>query len=49
MKIKKNLLTITCSSIVTYAGIKTVENKIDPYTRMSLGLLATVGLSLSEN
>ena len=46
---KKNRLTITSSSIVSYAGIKTLENKIDPYTRMSLGLLATVGLSLSEN
>ena len=49
MKMKKNQLTITTSSIVSYAGIKTIENKIDPYTRMSLGLLATVGLSLSEN
>ena len=46
---KKNQLTITSSSIVSYAGIKTLENKIDPYTRISLGLLATVGLSLSEN
>jgi hypothetical protein len=34
---------------VSYAGIKTLENKIDPFTRMSLGLLATLGLSLSEN
>jgi hypothetical protein len=48
-KMKKNQLTITTSSIVSYAGIKTIENKIDPFTRMSLGLLATVGLSLSEN
>ncbi len=48
-KMKKNQLTITSSSILSYAGIKTLENKIDPYTRMSLGLLATVGLSLSEN
>lgn len=48
-KMKKNQLTITTSSIVSYVGIKTIENKIDPYTRMSLGLLATVGLSLSEN
>ena len=48
-KMKKNQLTITTSSIVSYAGIKTIENKIDPFTRMLLGLLATVGLSLSEN
>jgi hypothetical protein len=48
-KMKKNQLTITTFSIVSYAGIKTIENKIDPFTRMSLGLLATVGLSLSEN
>ena len=48
-KMKKNQLTITTSSIVSYAGIKTIENRIDPFTRMSLGLLATVGLSLSEN
>jgi len=48
-KMKKNQLTITTSSIVSYAGIKTIENKIDPFTRMSLGLLATVGLSLSED
>jgi hypothetical protein len=48
-KMKKNQLTITTSSFVSYAGIKTLENKIDPFTRMSLGLLATVGLSLSEN
>ena len=48
-KMKKNQLTITTSSIVSYAGIKTIENKIDPFTRMSLGLLATVGLSLLEN
>ena len=48
-KMKKNRLTITSSSIVSYAGIKTLENKIDPFTRMSLGLLATIGLSLSEN
>jgi len=48
-KMKKNQLTITTSSIVSYTGIKTIENKIDPFTRMSLGLLATVGLSLSEN
>ena len=48
-KMKKNQLTITTSSIVSYAGIKTIENKIDPFTRMSLGLLAAVGLSLSEN
>jgi hypothetical protein len=46
---KKSQLIIAGSSIVSYAGIKTLENKIDPYTRMSLGLLATVGLSLSEN
>ena len=46
---KKNQLTITTFSIVSYAGIKTIENKIDPFTRMSLGLLAAVGLSLSEN
>ncbi|GDX48512.1 hypothetical protein LBMAG25_13300 [Bacteroidota bacterium] len=46
---KKSKLTVTSSSILSYAGIKTLENKIDPYTRMSLGLLATVGLSLSEN
>jgi hypothetical protein len=46
---KKNQLTITSSSIVSYAGIKTLENKIDPFTKSSLGLLATVGLSLSEN
>jgi hypothetical protein len=46
---KKNQFTITSSSIVSYAGIKTLENKIDPFTRMSLGILATVGLSLSEN
>jgi len=48
-KMKKNQLTITTSSIVSYVGIKTIENRIDPFTRMSLGLLATVGLSLSEN
>jgi hypothetical protein len=48
-KMKKNQLTITTSSIVSYAGIKTIENRIDPFTRMSLGLLATVGLSLLEN
>ncbi|NBV14614.1 MAG: hypothetical protein EBS07_11170 [Sphingobacteriia bacterium] len=48
-KMKKDQLTITTSSIVSYVGIKTIENKIDPFTRMSLGLLATVGLSLSEN
>jgi hypothetical protein len=48
-KMKKNQLKIASSSIVSYAGIKTLENKIDPYTRMSLGILATVGLSLSEN
>jgi hypothetical protein len=48
-KMKKKQLTITTSSIVSYAGIKTIENRIDPFTRMSLGLLATVGLSLSEN
>jgi len=46
---KKNQLTITTSSIVSYAGLKTLENKIDPFTRSSLGILATVGLSLSEN
>jgi len=46
---KKNQLTITTSSIVSYAGMKRFEIKIDPITRMSLGLLATVGLSLSEN
>lgn len=46
---KRNQLTIISSSILSYARIKTLENKIDPYTRMSLGLLATVGLSLSEN
>ncbi|MEN9339273.1 MAG: hypothetical protein RIQ62_585 [Bacteroidota bacterium] len=34
---------------MSYAGIKTLENKIDLYSRMSLGILATVGLSLSEN
>ena len=34
---------------MSYAGIKTLENKIDPYTRMSLGLLVTFGLSLSES
>jgi hypothetical protein len=46
---KKNQLTITTSSIVSYAGIKTLENKIDPFTRMSFGLLATIGLSLSQD
>ena len=46
---KKSQLTVTSSSILSYAGIKTLGNKIDPYTRMTLGLLATVGLSLSEN
>ena len=46
---KKKHLTITSSSILSYAGIKTLENKIDPITRMSLGLLATLSLSLSEN
>ncbi len=34
---------------MSYAGIKTLENKIDLYTRLSLGLLAILGLSLSEN
>jgi hypothetical protein len=48
-KMKKNQLKVASSSIVSYAGIKTLGNKIDPYTRMSLGILATVGLSLSEN
>jgi hypothetical protein len=48
-KMKNSQLTVTSASILSYAGIKTLENKIDPYTRMSLGLLATVGLSLSEN
>lgn len=46
---KRNQLTITTSTIVSYVGLKTLENKIDPFTRMSLGLLATLGLSLSEN
>ena len=46
---KKSQLTVTSSSILSYAGIKTLENKIDPYTRMSWGILATVGLSLLEN
>lgn len=46
---KKNHLTITSSSIMSYAGFKKLENKIDPFTRMSLGFLATLGLSLSEN
>lgn len=46
---KKNQLTIPTSSVVSYAGIKTLGNKIDPFTRMSFGLLATVGLSMSEN
>jgi hypothetical protein len=46
---KKNHLTITSSSIISYVGIKTLENKIDPYTRVSIGLLATLGFSLSES
>lgn len=46
---KKDQLAITTFSIVSYAGIKTLEKKIDPFTRMSLGLLATVVLSLSED
>jgi len=29
---KKNHLTIASSSIMSYAGIKNLENKIDPYT-----------------
>lgn len=45
----KKYLTITTSGTLAYAGIKTFENKIDPYTRMSLGLLAFLSLSLSEN
>jgi hypothetical protein len=45
---KNNFITITSSGILSYTGIKSLENKIDPYTRMSLGLLMTLGLSLSE-
>jgi hypothetical protein len=48
-KMKKKQLTITFYSIVSFAGIKNFDNKIDPYTRMSLGLIATVALSLSES
>ncbi len=48
-KMKKKYLTITTAGTLAYAGIKTFENKIDPFTRMSLGLLATLSLSLSEN
>ncbi len=44
----KNLIT-TVSGLISFKGLKSLEHSIDPYTRMSLGLIAALGLSISNN
>ena len=44
----KNLIT-TASGLISFKGLNSLEHSIDPYTRMSLGLIAALGLSISNN
>jgi hypothetical protein len=44
----KNLIT-TASGALSFTGLKSLDHSIDPYTRASIGILAALGLSISNN